>query len=244
MARCLICKSVWGDDPFDPFWVCDLCLATKPVEVSEAWDKLYKKAADIWFDTKYKSQRSDDHQFITTTGSIAWTWVILRANDKHMEPLHTPIWFTEKKRICRMASMAGPFPYSHSRLVQALMNKDYVNHAGMYEIYDETGFLVTPGNVGKYALTVEEATELIHWGKIKYVMQWVNPRKKPRKYFFPKFQSLVTSFLGGEAGLTLIHNLVMNNVIVWNEEYEVYTTYHFDPNNPPEFRYQEQHSEA
>lgn len=238
MARCLICKAVWSEqDSYDPFFVCEYCLATQPVRVSEEWDKLYKKAISIWHDTAYRDELSVDHQFVTSTGAIAWAWVILRANSEHMTPMHVPIEYEQKKRICRLTSISGPYPYSHARLVQALANRDSVSHHGMFEIYDETGFLVTPGNVGRHILTVEEATELIHWGKIQYVYKWLRMRGKPREWHFPKDKSLITSFLGETAGDVLIHNLLMNNVIVWNDHYQVYTTYHFDPKKPPMLRY-------
>jgi hypothetical protein len=208
--RCLVCKSVWNDaDPHDPFFACDYCKATRPVEVAAEYDKLYAKAKEIWFDLKYKGISTDGHR-ITSTGGIAWTWVIAYQDDNTLEPMYRPIEFGEER--------------------------DELNDK-KWEIYDCTGFLVTPSNVGKYNLTVEEAEQLIHWGKIQFVYQWLKPRRKHRKYHFPKDKSLVTSFLGETSGYGLISALLARNTIVWNDEYQVYTTYHFNPSKPPELRY-------
>jgi len=232
--RCLVCKSVWNDaDPHDPFFACDYCKATRPVELAAEYDKLYAKAEEIWFDLNYKGISAEGHR-INSTGGIAWTWVI-GCDPKTLEPLYRPIEF-DVGYFPRNNDFAGPFAYSHARLVKAILERDDI-HGRTWEIYDSTGFLVTSQNIGKHSLTVEEAEQLIHWGKIQFVYQWLKPHRKHRKYHFPKDKSLVTSFLGENAGYGLISALVARHVIVWNEQYQVYTTYHFNPSKPPELRY-------
>jgi len=218
---CRVCHRTISPDIMDELFICDLCRLHNPDSVAAELKDMHDRAvAYLEKPELYYAERISKNGFRTTTdGSECWVWVIVRNDD--YEPVHVP---ESQTFTSRLRWLSGPYNYGSALLVRKCLDELFdLPH----EIYDYTGFLLTPNNNLKFWLSLDDAIWLIHEGQIKYVFHSIMAWR--REYHFPPDQSLVTSFLGDEPGYTLIRRLEDANHIHWKEGLQVYVTRWYDP---------------